>query len=122
MAQGPLLKFSLSLAMLALLVNCAGAEKPRAKATAEPVETTTERKPKPAPKKSGPDCSDGTCIPCGDADCPKGFFCDESTAKPTCQWVPTCPDAATCACVERAFSDQCSCTERDGGAYLRCSE
>ena len=74
-----------------------------------------------APKeKAGPDCSDGGCIPCGNTECPRGFYCDESSNIPACQWVPTCTDSVSCGCVKRAVSDSCSCTEHDGGTYVRC--
>jgi hypothetical protein len=121
MTLGSKSRLSLLVAMVGLLVGCGGAANEPASAPVDRSEKVVERKPKTV-EKSGPDCSDGTCIPCGDAECPKGFFCDESTSKPTCQWVPTCSQAASCTCVERALSGKCSCADRDGGAYVRCSE
>lgn len=113
---------SLLVALVALLLGCGGGESKPAKTPVGRSEKVVAEESKDAPTKAGPDCSDGTCIPCGDAQCPKGFFCEESTSKPTCQWVPTCSQAVSCNCVERALSGKCSCTEHDGGAYVRCSE
>ncbi len=122
MPLGSKLIRSLLVALVGLLLGCGGGENKPAKTPVERSEKVVEKASKGTPEKTGPDCSDGTCIPCGDAQCPNGFFCDESTSKPTCQWVPTCARAAGCNCVERALSSKCSCTEHDGGAYVRCSE
>jgi hypothetical protein len=63
-------------------------------------------------------CDDGTCTPCGDAQCPVGWYCDESAkGGPACGWLPECPKKATCACVKRVFSG--SCEERNGGLYVK---
>lgn len=110
---------SLLLVTALAAVGCGGKSATPVKSPAPDTEAATEKDEAP-PEKSGPDCSDGTCIACGDAQCPKGFFCDESTSKPSCQWVPTCTDSVSCSCVERSLSGKCSCTERDGGSYVRC--
>jgi hypothetical protein len=122
MAQGYWSRVTFLVVLFSTLASCGGANQPVKSRPGAPVARVAEESPKAAPKKSGPDCSDGTCIACGDAACPKGFFCDESTSKPTCQWVPTCSQACTCSCVERVLSGECTCTERDGGAYLRCTQ
>ncbi|MGE5787640.1 MAG: hypothetical protein ACM3ZE_23810 [Myxococcales bacterium] len=114
--------WSLSLFLVAAL-TVTGCGKPAApaKSAAPDTEAVAETKDDESPpEKSGPNCSDGTCITCGDAECPKGFFCDESTSKPTCQWVPACAESVSCSCVERSLSGNCTCTERDGGSYVRC--
>ena len=70
----------------------------------------------PAAKKAS--CDDGTCTPCGDAQCPMGFYCDESAkGGAACGWLPECAKKPTCACLKRAFSG--SCEERSGGVYIR---
>ena len=71
---------------------------------------------------TGPDCSDGTCALCGEGICPTGFYCDESAPEgPACQWLPECPEEASCGCVSGALGDACQCTERDGGVFVSCS-
>lgn len=102
------------------LVGCGGSKPPTAKST-EP-EQAVAAEPTADKEDPHPDCSDGTCIVCGDAQCPKGFFCDESSAKPACQWVPTCTDSVSCSCVERTLAGKCTCTEREGGTYVRCAD
>jgi hypothetical protein len=68
------------------------------------------------PKKAA--CDDGTCTPCGDAQCPVGWYCDESAkGGPACGWLPECAKKPTCACVKRVFSG--SCEERSGGLYVK---
>jgi len=63
-------------------------------------------------------CDDGSCTPCGDSQCPAGWYCDESAkGGPACGWLPECAKKPTCACVERAFS--ASCEERNGGLYVK---
>jgi hypothetical protein len=65
-----------------------------------------------------PACDDGTCTPCGDAQCPLGWYCDESAkGGPACGWLPECAKKPTCACVKRVFSG--SCEERGGGLYVK---
>ena len=62
-------------------------------------------------------CADGTCIRCGEGECPLGFFCDESAkGGPACAWLPECAQKPACACVERVLSG--SCEEKDGGVYF----
>ena len=102
------------------LVGCGGKSAAPAKLVEPDTATVAEQEEPPPEKRSGPNCADGTCIACGDAECPKGFFCDESTNKPTCQWVPACAESVSCSCVERALAGNCNCTDRDGGSYVRC--
>lgn len=111
---------SVLLVSIVAIVGCGGGKPPAAKVTEASEPAANE--PAPAKEDPRPDCSGGTCIVCGDAQCPKGFFCDESSAKPACQWVPTCTDSVSCSCVERALAGKCSCTERDGGTYVRCAD
>jgi hypothetical protein len=67
-------------------------------------------------------CDDGTCFPCAENGiCPIGYFCDESAAAgPACEWLPECPEEATCSCVLGVLGESCSCEERDGGVYVSC--
>lgn len=66
-------------------------------------------------------CEDGSCIRCGEGLCPEGFYCDESAASgPGCGWVPQCAQSPSCACIEKALGDGCSCSERDGGYAVTC--
>src|SRR5262249_47501812 len=70
----------------------------------------------PAPQKAA--CDDRTCTPCGDAQCPTGWYCDEGAkGGPSCGWLPECAKKPTCACVKRVFSG--SCEERNGGLYVK---
>jgi hypothetical protein len=64
-----------------------------------------------------PACDDGTCTLCGDAQCPIGWYCDESAkGGPACGWLPECAKKPTCSCVKRVFSD---CVEKNGGLYVK---
>jgi hypothetical protein len=121
MALGSKSKWLQWVALGGLLLSCGAEPKQPAKSRVDRNDKLVDAKPKEANNR-GPICGDGTCVRCGDAECPKGFFCDESTSKPNCQWVPTCSAAVSCECVQRALSEQCRCTERDGGAYVRCTE
>ena len=70
-----------------------------------------------APVAKKPACDDGTCTLCGDAQCPTGWYCDESAkGGPACGWLPECAKKPTCACVKRVFSD---CEEKNGGLYVK---
>ena len=65
-----------------------------------------------------PSCDDGTCFRCGEGICPKGFYCDQSAG--ACSWLPSCPEEASCGCVQNALGSSCSCQEKGGGAMVRC--
>jgi hypothetical protein len=70
-----------------------------------------------APVAKKPACDDGTCTLCGEAQCPTGWYCDESAkGGPACGWLPECAKKPTCACVKRVFSD---CEEKSGGLYVK---
>ncbi len=71
-------------------------------------------------RPSGPDCSDGTCFRCGEALCLPGFFCDESSAVANCQWLAKCGKAGGCGCIQQVLGTSCTCTERDGGTFVKC--
>lgn len=112
----------LSLCLAALAISCGGAAPRHTPAAAtEEAPSTTETAETPR-EKARPDCSDGTCIRCGDAECPKGFFCDESGSTPNCQWVPACKEQVSCSCVKETLDPGCSCSERDDGTYVRCEK
>jgi hypothetical protein len=116
-----LLRFFVTFGSLTLaLTHCGGQPKHPVREAAPREEPTIAESVEATEEKSGPDCKDGSCIRCGDATCPKGFFCDESSGKASCQWVPTCTDAVDCTCVKKTVSESCDCTEREGGVYLRC--
>jgi hypothetical protein len=67
-----------------------------------------------------PRCDDGTCILCGDALCPSGWYCDETAPSgAACGWLPECAEQASCSCVKRAFKG-CECEDEPGGARLTC--
>ncbi len=96
--------------------NSVQAKRPRptqAKAEAEPDNEKTEA---PDPK-----CTDGTCFVCGTGICIAGFYCDESSAQPNCQWLSKCGRTTTCACLTEIFGSNCTCAERSGGIYVKCS-
>jgi len=69
---------------------------------------------------AAPKCDDGTCTPCGDALCPRGWYCDESApGGAACGWLPECAQKASCSCVKKAFKG-CACEEASGSAHLTC--
>lgn len=69
------------------------------------------------------DCSDGTCARCGDGICTRGAYCNESAVGgPACSWLPECPEAPDCECIERVFGSKCDCEEQDGTAHVSCRE
>ena len=71
-----------------------------------------------APVAKKPACDDGTCTLCGEAQCPAGWYCDESAkGGPACGWLPECAKKPTCACVKKAFPG--GCEERNGGLYVK---
>ncbi|MGC4064223.1 MAG: hypothetical protein QM784_06180 [Polyangiaceae bacterium] len=112
---------ALLVCLLIAFVGCGGKSSRPAKSDAPEEERTAKVEfVDKAPEPSGPDCSDGSCIRCGDAACPKGFFCDETSNPPACQWVPSCKDDVSCACVKPALKESCKCSERDGATFVRC--
>jgi hypothetical protein len=70
---------------------------------------------------AGPDCGDGTCFKCGQALCLQGFYCDESSSVSTCQWLAKCGKAASCSCIQQTLGAGCTCGERKGGTFVKCS-
>jgi hypothetical protein len=73
---------------------------------------------KEVPVAKRPACDDGTCTLCGDAQCPTGWYCDESAkGGPACGWLPECAKKPTCACVKKVFPG--GCEERNGGLYVK---
>jgi len=71
-------------------------------------------------EREAPKCDDGTCTPCGDALCPRGWYCDESApGGAACGWLPECAQKASCSCVKKAFKG-CACEEESGSAHLTC--
>ena len=65
-------------------------------------------------------CDDGSCTPCGDSQCPSGWYCDESAkGGPACGWLPECANKLSCGCLGKTFSS-CQCEEKSGGVHLSC--
>jgi hypothetical protein len=62
-------------------------------------------------------CDDGSCVPCGDAVCLPGLFCEEN--KSACGWLPQCAEHFNCECLEKELAG-CSCEERSGGVFVNC--
>jgi hypothetical protein len=125
--------FATGLIVLFAWPACGGSTaEPKSADQADETEPTSsgERDDDSAPSESGgdartvaskPACDDGTCTLCGDAQCPIGWYCDESAkGGPACGWLPECAKKPTCACVKKAFSG-CSCEERDGSPHVTCS-
>ncbi len=89
---------------------------PKAEQVAEPHEST-ER----SDSDTSADCSDATCFKCGQALCLQGFYCDESASVANCQWLAKCGKAGGCGCIQAALGASCTCTERNGGTFVKCS-
>ena len=82
----------------------------------EPSSSAGDADEAPVAKKAA--CDDGTCTLCGEAQCPTGWYCDESAkGGPACGWLPECAKKPTCACVKKAFPG--GCEERNGGLYVK---
>lgn len=82
----------------------------------EPSSSTSDSDEAPVAKR--PACDDGTCTLCGEAQCPTGWYCDESAkGGPACGWLPECAKKPTCSCVKKAFPG--GCEERNGGLYVK---
>jgi len=62
-------------------------------------------------------CAEGRCVPCGNAVCLPGLFCEES--KSACGWIPQCAEAFNCQCLEKELA-HCNCEERSTGIYVDC--
>jgi len=122
------------LAILATSVACGGAEPPPrtadseasveksdADGNADPATSDSEgSEDSPTAERAVPKCDDGTCTPCGDALCPRGWYCDESApGGAACGWLPECAEKASCSCVKKAFKG-CTCEEESGSAHLTC--
>src|SRR5664280_1375068 len=69
---------------------------------------------------ASPDCHDGSCFACGPGFCIPGFFCDESSSQPSCQWLSKCGRATSCECLTESLGNGCSCAERNGGIFVKC--
>jgi hypothetical protein len=93
-------------------------EKSSAKADGDESESASESETEAAAPARKAACDDGTCTPCGDAQCPLGWYCDESAkGGPSCGWLPECAKKPTCACVKKVYSG--SCEERAGGVFVK---
>jgi hypothetical protein len=113
-----------------LALGCGGSDKPAESADtrgSSPQSAREQRESQPttdddsdAPTPPRATCDDGTCTPCGDALCPKGWYCDETAhGGPACGWLPECAQKSGCACVKKALS--CACEEKSGSAHVTCS-
>jgi len=68
-----------------------------------------------SPAVARADCSDGTCFPCGEGECPQGAYCDrEGTAGPACAWLAECPGQPSCSCIQRVLGARCTCESANG--------
>src|SRR5262245_31432126 len=64
-----------------------GAERSPSEAHEESASTAESEREEPAVAKRAA-CDDGTCTQCGDAQCPIGWYCDESAkGGPACGWL-----------------------------------
>jgi hypothetical protein len=112
------------LAGCALLLGCGSshAQQPAEQAapsSAEAVDDTAgadaQAEPVAAPSATRADCSDGTCFPCGDGECPVGAYCDrDGPVGPACAWLSECPGKASCGCIQRVLGASCQCESADG--------
>jgi hypothetical protein len=109
-----------------LLAACGGSSEPAAHA---PTEVRESREvPRDVPRASAAPrapkmravCEDGSCFVCGDAVCFSGYYCAATIAGHGCEWLPTCAERATCACLHAALGEQCTCDERAGGIFVTC--
>ncbi len=126
--RAPRAGFARLLAALALgcLVSSCGGATPKAHAPREQADDTpagsTSGSSDSAPETpQAPSCDDGTCFPCGDGICPKGFYCDRKAAGgPACSWLPDCAKQVSCDCVTKTLGSGCSCNADNGGVYVDC--
>jgi hypothetical protein len=73
------------------------------------------------PEVETPDCSDGTCFPCGAGICPKGAYCDSSAASgPACAWLAECAEQPTCKCIAKTLGAKCDCNDSGAGPLVSC--
>jgi len=120
---------SLSFPRLALLLlvvttasfGCGGTRPVDAKPASHMKARTVVESDSEKTETPGPNCADGTCFPCGPGICIPGFFCDETSAQPNCQWLSKCGRSTNCECLKETFGNNCACTERSGGIYVKCS-
>ena len=108
---------------LALFATACGSSTPAAK-PAPP--TTRDESPSEANDSAQrdvkpPNCTDGTCFRCGQGICLPGFYCDESTANANCQWLAPCAKNPNCGCLQASLGSGCTCSERNGGLFVKCN-
>ena len=111
----------LLLAMTTASVGCGGSKPVGAKPASHLKAKTVDESDSEKTESPGPNCADGTCFACGPGICISGFFCDESSAQPNCQWLSKCGRNTNCECLKETFGNNCVCTERSGGIYVKCS-
>ena len=126
-ASGPD-RFTRLFAVVALgfLVSACGGATPAAHAPSKQANETSDNSGSTSPDEApaapqAPSCDDGTCFPCGDGICPKGFYCDrKAPGGPACSWLPACAKQASCSCVTKTLGSGCSCNAENGGVYVDC--
>lgn len=109
------------LVLVASSLGCGGSKPNQARPVTSESSRAEPEEESPSESTRGPSCSDGTCFACGQGLCLPGFFCDESSAQPNCQWMAKCGRSAHCACVSELLGSSCKCSERSGGIYVKCS-
>lgn len=117
------LRFPFAALLLTSLINGCGGTSSAVKQP-EPEHSAgepTEEAHSAAAEPSGPDCSDGSCFRCGEGLCLPGFYCDESTQEPTCQWAARCGKSPSCGCIQQLLGSGCHCDVRGGGLFVKCS-
>jgi hypothetical protein len=107
--------------LVSLLLSCGGTKLPpgQARSTGSS-ERDTASDESSAEQPSIPECTNGSCFVCGAGICLPGFFCDESSAQPSCQWLAKCGPTNSCSCLREAFGGKCACAERHHGVFLKC--
>lgn len=115
-----ILRMALTVALL--LAPACGGSAPASKAAEPPTSRTTtiDESSDETSAAAGPDCGDGSCFKCGQAFCLPGFYCDESAAVANCQWLSKCGKAAACSCIQQTLGAGCTCSERNGGLFVKC--
>ena len=105
---------------LMLAVGCgAGSTGPGAK-SADGSEGESGESEGVASRPQLPSCEDGSCFSCGDTICLPGYYCETVGGNTGCAWNGPCAKDASCACL--GSQPGCSCEERDGHAFVTCSD
>ncbi len=75
----------------------------------------------PEPEPAVPNCSDQSCLECGDGICPNGAYCQVQGTTKSCAWLSECAGKPSCSCVLGILGKGCSCADGPAGPTVECS-